>query len=49
MHPFKSHTNTFSEDSLANAIMVRDEVLKITRNLPDHPEKFLLGKIQERQ
>ncbi len=35
------------EDSLTNAIKVRDDIIKIARSLPDHPEKFPLDKFKK--
>ncbi len=35
-----------SKDSLLNAVKVRDAILKITKSLPDNPEKFPLDKFR---
>ena len=35
------------EDSLVNAERVREEILKITKNLPDHPEKYPPDKFKK--
>jgi len=35
------------EDSLINAERVREEILKLTRGLPDHPEKYPTDKFKK--
>ena len=38
--------NYIKEDSISNAIHVLDEILKITRSLPDHPQKYPADKFK---
>jgi plasmid stabilization system protein ParE len=35
------------EDSLVNAERVREEILKISKGLPDHPEKYPPDKFKK--
>lgn len=39
--------NHIKEDSLVDAERVREEILKITRGLPDHPEKYPPDKFKK--